>query len=224
MKKGIALAVALTFVLSATACKKGNDDIDQEPTETASEKIIPNDVDENSDEALKAKEAVSKMLDAFISADFDRIKEALTEEDREFFNFDSEDQCEFYKTILPKIKYEFTSVAEHDGVYGVMTTITSPDMASVYGNMIISIMESGESYTEESFRKKNVETMKSLLNSDDGTIGERSEELYIYVENDNGKFIPRCDIYLANELLGGYPEASEEIGETLSETINELGE
>lgn len=226
LKRALTFIIALAAFFSFAGCKSKNDEtyVPTEPTEASTEKIIPDDVDANSPEAKAVREAAASMLDTFISADFDAIKEVLVEEDEEYFDFESEQQREFYSAILPKAEYEFEFVAEHDGVYGVMTTIYSPDMASVYGSMIMDIMESDENYTEEEFRKKNTETMKRLLNADDGSVPTREEELYIYVEYDNGKYIPRCDMYLANALLGGSAEASDEIRTTLNEAINSLGD
>ncbi len=225
LKRALIFIIAAAAALSFAGCKGNNDDayVPSEPAEVSTGKIIPDDVDENSPEAKAVREAAAGMLDAFISADFDAIKDALVEEDEEYFDFESEQQREFYSAIFPKVEYEFESVAEHDGVYGVMTTVYSPDMASVYGSMILDIMDSDENYTEEEFRKNNTETMKQLLDSDDGSVPTREEELYIYVEYDNGKYIPRCDMYLANALLGGSAEASDEIRTTLNEAINSLG-
>lgn len=222
MKKYLALIIAAAMVLSLSACGDEQAEI-SEPTEYGTEKIILNDVDENSFEAQAVKAAAAEMLDVFISADFDAIKEILVDEDEEYFDFENEEQKEFYLAILPKIEYEFSFVKEHDGVYGVMTTIFSPDMAAVYGSMIIDLMDSEEGMSSDEFRAKNTETMKRMLNANDGSVPTRVEELYIYVECNNGVYTPRCDMYLANELLGGAAEASDEIGSTVLDAINTLG-
>ncbi len=153
------------------------------------------------------------------------IKSQIHEDDMWLFNFDSEEQIAFYKTIFPKIEYKFEFVSEHEGVYGVMTEITSPDMADVYGTIITDYIDSttGEgSLSVEEIMSNSTETMLDMITSPD--LAQRCERLYIYVQYIDGEYIPRCDVFLANELTGGAPEVSDELSSTLYETVKALQE
>lgn len=225
MKRLLVFIIAAASLFSFAGCgQRADEDFSAEPTEASSGKIIPDRVDENSPEAKAVREAAANMLDTFISADFDAIAEILVDEDEGYFNFNSEQQREFYASIFPKIKYEFDYVAEHDGVYGVMTKISSPDMAHLYGDMLLDLMENDSSASEEEMRDENTRKMKKILNSNDGSVSTREEELFIYVEKLDGKYVVRCDSYLANELIGGAAEAAGEIVSSVTDTINALGE
>ncbi len=222
MKRFIAIGLSAVMIFSLSACKKQVDENPSSSSEapTEFETIIPNEVDENSKEAASAKEAVSKLLDTFISADIESVKKVLHEDDIEYFNFESEEQIAFYKAIWPKISYKLKGVYEHDGVYGVMTEITSPDMAEVYGRLwsdFIDVESPTRPSSGEEFRANNLSKAISMLNSDTDIIKDRIEDLFIYVEYKNGKYIARCDMYLANEIIGGAAEASSEISEALLE-------
>ncbi len=222
MKRFIAMGLSAVMIFALSACKKqeGENPSSSSEAPTEFETIIPNEVDENSKEAASAKEAVSKLLDTFISADIESVKKVLHEEDLEYFNFESEEQIAFYKAIWPKISYKLKGVYEHDGVYGVMTEITSPDMAEVYGRLwsdFIDVESPTRPNSAEEFRENNLSKVISMLNSDTDIVKDRIEDLFIYVEYKDGKYIARCDIYLANEIIGGAAEASSEIAEALVE-------
>ncbi len=243
MKKVSAIITAFILVLSFSSCGSinhgevdnpsnslehsenplviPNDSLEQSEMPT----IIPNDVPEGSKEDLAVRETVKEYLDNFTSCDFDKIKAQLHEEDKWLFNFESEDQMKFYNTIFPLITYEFEFVSEHEGVYGVMTRIVSPSMADVYGTIITEYLDTSISEDTQALSElvqNNTERMLTLLK--DPSLPKRDERLYIYVEYINGKYIPRCDFYLANEITGGAPEASGEITGTLNDTITSLSE
>ncbi len=229
MKKILVLALCAIFAFSVGGCKK-TDVTESTESIVASEavmetegEIIINSVDMDSEEGVAAMEAAKTLLDAFISADIDAIKSVLHKDDLKYFNFESADQVEFYKTILPMLTYEFKAVDEHQGVYGVDTYFNSPNMADIYGKIILEITESannGESFTTGDAREKINERLHELLNSEELLI--REGRVYVYVECIDGKYIPRCDMFLANELLGGYPEYSDEIGSVLNDTIDTI--
>lgn len=224
MKRLIAAIIALLTLFSLYGCKRG---VEGEEASSESETgIVVNDVDESTPEAEGAKKAAAELLDIFISGDIDAIRDFLQDDDEKFFDFDSEEQCEFYREIFPRIKYEFEYVSEHDGVYGVMTKITSPNMGEVYGRIITSYMDmagSTEDYTEEDLRRRNTEIMREAL-SEEENFPKREEELYIYIERDGEKFVPRCDVYLSNELVGGAAEVSEELSSSITEMIDAISE
>ena len=143
----------------------------------------------------------------------------------QYFNFDSEDQMTFYNTIFPQIKYKFEFVSEYEGVYGVMTEITSPDMAEVYGTIITAYIDSATGESNASAREiieNSGDRMIEMLKSPD--LKRRVGRLYIYVEYIDGVYIPRCDMYLANELTGGAPETSDAISSSINEAIDALSE
>ena len=229
MKKFFILPLCVLLVLSFSCCT-GEKTSESEPTAVNSQEeietgIIPNDVDENSEEAINVKATVANYLDTFISCDFDAIKAILHEDDTWFFNFESEDQLAFYEAIFPRIEYKFDYVSEHKGVYGVMTEITSPDMAEVYGTIITDYIDSttgANNKTHAEILNESTEKMLELIKSPD--IKKRVSSLYVYVEYIDGNYIPRCDPYLANELTGGAPETSDEIQSSLNEAINALSE
>lgn len=221
MKKYIIIGLSSIMLFATAACT--NDANKEQGTENATAAyeeateyptIIPDIVDSNSEEAEAVKKAAKQMLDTFISADMDNIEKMLVDEDKKLFNFESKDQTEFYKAIFPKIKYEFKGVYEHDGVYGVMTTITSPDMADVFGDMWIELIDP-ESATapgsDDEFKTNNLNSIIQRLNSTTDAVPERVRNLYIYVEYKNGNYIPRCYMDLANELIGGTAEVSSAI-------------
>ena len=226
MKRFIAAAAAFILLFSLYGCGKSGVGTDEEPSAQSATGIEVNDVDDASPEAEGAKAAASEMLDAFISGDIDAIRAVLVDEDEGYFDFDSEEQREFYKEIFPRVSYEFEYVSEHDGVYGVMTKITSPNMGEVYGRIITAYMDmagSKENYTEEELRAKNTEIMREALSEEDD-FPKREGELYIYIEKDGDTFVPRCDVYLSNELVGGAAEVSSEISSTISESIDAMAE
>lgn len=228
MKKIFCFVLCIFLVLSLCCCgseKTSESEIATNPQEESETGIIPNDVDENSDEAINVKTTVANYLDTFISCDFEAIKAILHEDDTWFFNFESEDQLAFYEAIFPRLEYKFDYVSEYNGVYGVMTEITSPDMAEVYGTIITDYIDSATGMsgkTKESILSESTEKMLELIKSPDAK--KRVSSLYVYVEYIDGKYIPRCDPYLANELTGGAPETSDEISTTLDEAINALNE
>lgn len=227
MKKVLLHILCFVMVLAIAGCGSNDATVETESVETTTEEatIIPNDVPEGSEADIAVRETVSEYLDTFISCDFDAISNALHEEDKWLFNFESEDQLAFYNAIFPQIEYEFEFVAEHEGVYGVMTQITSPDMAEVYGAVITNYIDT---YTENNsdalseIVANNTETMLEMLVSP--SLSRRVERLYIYVQYIDGEYIPRCDMYLANELTGGAPEISSELTSTINETVELLGE
>lgn len=227
MKKLLLSIICLALVFSFSACKNGKDETlvnNEDSIETATG-IIPATVPEDSDAAKNVKATVKKYLDTFISCDFDAIKSILHEDDQWYFNFEDNEQLEFYKTIFPQLKYSFDFVAEHEGVYGVMTEITSPDMAEVYGSVITDYIDAttgNHTKTPEEIASERTERMLQMIK--DPNLKRRVEQLYIYVEYINGEYIPRCDAFLANELTGGAVEVSDEITSTLNETINALSE
>lgn len=232
LKKQLISIVCVASLISFSACgqKKTSDNIisneavNEITTEETTE-IIVNDVPEGSEAAIKVKETVANYLDTFISCDFDAIREVLHPDDSWMFNFESEDQLRFYEAIFPQIKYEFEYVSEYEGVYGVMTQITSPSMIEVYGSIITDYLDR---YAEQDIQSVNeivstdTERMLEMIVSPD--LERRVEKLYIYVEYIDGEYIPRCDAFLANEITGGAPEASDEITSVLNETINALDE
>lgn len=228
MKKVMSILLCLVLVFSLCSCGCGNSADTKAPAEEATEvtedaTIIPDMVPEESPAYNEVKNTVSKYLDTFISCDFDAIKSQLHEDDKWLFNFDSEDQMAFYKAIFPLLKYEFEFVAEHDGVYGIMTRITSPNMADVYGTLITEYLDYSMENNRDALNDiitSNTEKLVELITSPDVSL--RSERLYIYVEYIDGEYIPRCDAFLANELTGGAPEASSEISSTLTNSINAM--
>ncbi len=227
MKRVLLIIICLIMVISVSGCgcSRGVSDEDASTTPTEDGTIIPNDVPEGSEADIAVRKVVSEYIDTFISCDFDAISNVLHEEDKWLFNFESEDQLAFYNAIFPQIDYEFEFVAEHEGVYGVMTQITSPDMAEVYGTIITRYIDATTANDNDALRDivdNNTEAMLELLSSP--TLGRRVERLYIYVEYIDGEYIPRCDMYLANELTGGAPEVSNELTSTINDTVNMLGE
>lgn len=227
MKKLVLSLVCLVLALSITACTANNNESapsGETSTETATG-IIPASVPEGSEAAKNVKETVKNYLDTFISCDFDAIENVLHEDDARYFNFSDEGQLAFYEAIFPQVEYKLEYVSEHEGVYGVMTEITSPDMAEVYGSVITSYIDATTGNSEKSadeIMKERTDSMLRMIKSPD--LARRVNKLYIYVEYIDGVYIPRCDMYLANELTGGAPEVSDEITSTLNETIDALGE
>lgn len=231
MKKFLTIIAfgALVLSLSACGCEPTASDEPTPATEevyvTEEEKIIPDIVEKGSETEIAVMNAVGEYLDNFIRCDFDSIKASLHQEDAWLFNFESDDQMLFYEAIFPLVEYEFDYVAEHEGVYGVMTRMTSPNMADVYGTILTEYLDSSMVNDSDSLRNivaNNTERMIELITS--GDIAQRDELLFIYVEYIDGQYIPRCDMYLANELTGGAPEASGEITSTISDTLASLSE
>ncbi|MCD8048929.1 MAG: hypothetical protein LUG52_04880 [Clostridia bacterium] len=228
MKRITALLLAGTLAVSAAGCGKSEDEEINAEDMTEATYYVPaeelNDVDDDSAEAIGAKAAVAKMMDTFISADMDAIKEVLVDEDEEYFNFEYDDQVEFYKEIFSRITYEMLYVKEHDGVYGVMTKTTAPDMTDIIAEMFVDMIDIENADEPETLavRAKNMEKLRERLNSEDEPVDTREQTLYIYVEYEDGEFIPRCDMYLVNELTGGYVEISSEIVSSLMETSSEM--
>lgn len=227
MKKIISVLLVLILAVSLCSCGDENTVTDEAVNEEISEEatIVPDIVTEGSEKDLAVRAVVANYLNTFISCDFEAIDNILHEEDKWLFNFESQDQIAFYETILPKVEYEFEYVAQHEGVYGVMTRMSSPDMANVYGTLITEYLDVSMNNNRETLSEivsSNTERMIELIASADMT--RRDERLFIYVEYINGEYIPRCDMYLANELTGGAPEASDEITSTLSETLSSLME
>ncbi|MBQ6794594.1 MAG: hypothetical protein IJO83_00450 [Clostridia bacterium] len=227
MKKAALSLICIVLVISMCACtgeKEVTAPYGEESTETATG-IIPASVPEGSEEAKMVKETVKNYLDTFVSCDFTAIENALHQDDKWYFNFSDEEQLAFYEAILPQIEYKLEYVSEHEGVYGVMTEITSPDMAEVYGSVITSYIDATTGNSEKSadeIMKERTESMLEMIKSPE--LARRVNKLYVYVEYIDGKYIPRCDMYLANELTGGAPEVSDEITSTINETIDALGE
>lgn len=227
MKKVLMIVGCFLLILSLCSC--GNTDIDVTPdanesieTETG---IIPADVSEGSEADINVRKTVMEYLDTFISCDFEAIKKGLHPDDQWLFNFESEDQMAFYNAIFPQIEYKFEFVSEHEGVYGVMTEITSPNMAEVYGTVITDYIDAATGNNDKSKSEivsQNTARMLEMINDPD--LARRVERLYIYVQYIDGEYIPRCDMYLANELTGGAPEVSDEITSTINETFDALSE
>lgn len=228
MKKVLLFAICFILILSLAGCGCTNTPAETETHEHSEETatgIIPNDVPAGSEADIAVRETVASYLDTFISCDFDAIKSIIHEDDQWYFNFESADQLAFYEAVFPQIEYEFEFVSEHEGVYGVMTQITSPNMAEVYGTVITDYIDSTVGHSDKPVSEivaENTERMLSLIKSP--TLPRRVEKLYIYVEYINGKYIPRCDVYLANEITGGAPEVSDEITNSISEAVGALSE
>lgn len=224
MKKILASLLSFIVVFSFAACNKDNTEIPTEaPTEAAThahEEIIPDTVPEGSEADIQVRAAVKEYLDTIIACDFDKIKENLHADDAWLFNFESEDQMKFYNAIFPRVKYSFEYVAEHEGVYGVMTQITSPDMAEVYGTIITDYIDQRTEIG--SVELDTTDVMIDLVTDPD--ISLREQSLFIYVEYIDGEYIVRCDAWLANELTGGAPEVSDELSNTLNEAVGALEE
>lgn len=229
MKKVSVLLLVLIMALSLCSCGCENESA-VTPSEEGFEQeematIIPNDVPEGSVEDLAVRETVKTYLDTFISCDFEAIKAQLHPDDAWLFNFELESQMQFYETIFPLIEYEFEYVSEHEGVYGVMTRIISPNMAHVYGSVITDYIDTSIAQDEDALRElvdSNTERMLKLVA--DPETPKRDEKLYIYVEYIDGEYVPRCNFYLANELTGGAPEASDELTSTINSSVEALSE
>ena len=227
MKKIIVGVICLVVALSMAGCSNSKDIVEpsfEESTETETG-IIPASVPDDSEAAKRVKDTVKEYLGTFISCDFDAINAAIHEDDRWLFNFEDEEQLAFYKAIFPQLEYKFEFVSEHEGVYGVMTEITSPDMSEVYGRVITDYIDATTGSSEKSKSEvvgESTEKMLDMIVSPD--LARRVERLYIYVECIDGEYIPRCDAYLANELTGGAPEISDEITSTIMESVNALNE
>lgn len=227
MKKLLMCIICLSLALSLCACGDGEGETAPSQAESVETEtgIIPADVPEDSEAAINVKATVKNYLDTFISCDFDAIKEIIHEDDEWYFNFEDEEQLEFYKAIFPQIEYKFEFVSEHEGVYGVMTEITSPDMSEVYGTVITDYIDATTGHSTKSTQEimnESTERMLEMIKSP--SLPRRVGRLYVYVEYINGEYIPRCDAYLTNELTGGAPEISDEISSTLSEAIGALSE
>lgn len=227
MKRILLGIVCLIVALSMAGCNSSKEVVEpsyEESTETETG-IIPASVPDNSEEAKCVKETVKEYLDTFVSCDFDAIKNAIHEEDQWLFNFEDEEQLAFYKAIFPQLEYKFEFVSEHEGVYGVMTEITSPDMSEVYGRIITDYIDATTGNSDKSKEEVAGERTKKMLEMIVAPdLARRVERLYIYVEFIDGEYIPRCDAYLANELTGGAPEISDEITSTIMESVNALNE
>lgn len=227
MKKSVLCIVCLILAFSLAGCnnvKEGTQPSEEVSTETETG-IIPASVPDDSEKAKNVKSVVQSYLDTFISCDFDAVKNVLHEDDKWLFNFEDEEQLAFYKAIFPQLEYKFEFVSEHEGVYGVMTEITSPDMSEVYGSVITDYIDAttgNSDMSQQDIKSQRTERMLEMIKSPE--LPRRVERLYIYVEYIDGVYIPRCDAYLANELTGGAPEVSDEITSTLVESYNALNE
>lgn len=227
MKKLILCVLCFALVFSLASC--GDDENITAPdgeasTESATE-IIPATVPEGSIEAENVKETVRSYIDTFISCDFEAINNVLHEDDKWLFNFEDEEQLEFYRAVFPQIEYKFEYVSEHEGVYGVMTEMTSPDMAEVYGSVITNYIDAATGNSTKSAQEimsESTDAMLEMIKSPE--LARRVEKLYIYVEYIDGVYVPRCNAYLANELTGGAPQVSDEITSTLNETMDALSD
>lgn len=181
-------------------------------------------LDENSEIGTTVKKVAENYLDTFISCDFDAIKSQIDEGDAPFFNFESESQMEFYRAIFPEISYEIDSLWENDGVYGAKVKITAPSMAEAIGDIHVKQIDSVID-KEESDVLSSQQIADYIISSlKGGTLSKDEFDVYVIVLEENGNYIPRCNEYVVNALLGGYPAASEELSATLSETMQALGE
>ncbi len=224
MKKTFSIILAAALAISLAACDNNevvNNENTEEYTETSNGILLRN-VAVDSEEGQAVCNALSKYLDTFISADFESISAVLHDDDKVYFNFESDEQKSLYELIFPQIEYNFNFVSEHGGTYGVMTTITSPDMAEVYGALITENIDRNIEGVQPEMDKRqlNNERMRELLKSDE--LARRVEDLYIYVEYINGEYIPRCDAFLGNELVGGAVEAQSEITDVINEAVAAL--
>lgn len=213
----LVIVAAVIIMNSINASKKQPQQIIV-PTEEETY-IQPTTLPDDAEDSIKVRDAVANYIDTFKSCDFEAIKAIIHEDDKWLFNFESEDQLAFYKAIFPKVNYTFEFVAEHEGVYGIMTNITSPSMADIYGTIITEYIDIRTSENPDAvFDTK--ERAIELINQPDTPL--RNERLYIYVEKIDGEYVVRCDAYLANELTGGAPEASDEISSVLNEASEAL--
>ncbi|MBQ8541001.1 MAG: hypothetical protein IJ435_05950 [Clostridia bacterium] len=228
MKNLFILIFCVVLMFSLCGCNDGATPESETAMQSAEEQstgIVPNDVPEDSEAAINVKAVVADYLDTFISCDYEKIKENLHEDDRWCFNFESEDQMDFYNAIFPLVEYKFDYVSEYEGVYGVMTEITSPDMAQVYGTIITDYIDSTTGNSNQSPKEimsGSKDRMIELIKSSETP--RRVGQLYIYVEYIDGEYIPRCNAFLANELTGGAPETSDEISSSLNEAVGALSE
>lgn len=191
-------------------------------SENTEDELNLNRVASDSAEAEAVCRAAENFLDLFASCDYDALKATIHPDDMPFFNFESQSQTDFYNAIFPKISYEIDSVWEKDGVYAAKTTITSPDMADAIGNIHIKKLDetiSGEKSNDNSALANEV-----ILSVKNDTLPKKSHEIYLIVTIENGEYVPRCNEYLLNALLGGYPEAILLLSETVSEAIDTLSE
>ncbi len=189
-----------------------------------SEELDLNAVDANSEEAKMVRATAANYLDTFISCDFETLKTLIHPDDAPFFNFESETQVEFYKAMFPLVKYEIKSVWEKDGVYGALTTITSPNMAEAIGDIHIEQIDKVISGEDASAQTMEEISDKILTAVKSGSLADASYDVYVIVQIEDGQYVPRCNEYIANALLGGYPEASYELASTMMETIDVLSE
>ena len=189
----------------------------------ANDELDLNAVDENSEEAKMVRATAANYLDTFISCDYEKLKTLIHPDDAPFFNFESETQMEFYNTIFPNVTYEIKSVWEKDGVYGALTTITAPSMAEAIGDIHVDQIDNV--IQGDSDRLSLDEISDVILTSvKNGSLSDDSFEVYVIVQVEDGNYIPRCNEYVANALLGGYPAASDELINTMMGSIEALSE
>lgn len=194
------------------------------PVEENSSELELNAVDENSEEARMVRIAASNYLDTFINCDFEALKTLIHPDDAPFFNFESETQMEFYKAMFPRVTYEIKSVWEKDGVYGAKTTITAPDMAEAIGNIYVEQIDNtieGDTTSNKTMDEISDKILTAIKND---SLPDASYDVYVIVQLENGQYVPRCNEYIANALLGGYPEVSQELINTMMNSVNALSE
>ncbi|MBQ7976881.1 MAG: hypothetical protein IJ300_14445 [Clostridia bacterium] len=183
-----------------------------------------NAVDENSEEAKMVRATAANYLDTFISCDFEALKTLIHPDDAPFFNFESETQMDFYKAIFPRITYEIKSVWEKDGVYGAKTTITAPNMAEAIGDIHVEQIDNviaGDTTSNQTMEEISDKILTAIKS---GGLSDASYDVYVIVQAENGQYVPRCNEYIANALLGGYPEASQELINTMMSSMDALSE
>ncbi len=217
--------VAALIVFSNKDEKQSNDPtVVTNASEANDDDLNLTQLDENSEIAVTVKNVAEKYLDTFISCDFDAIKSQIDEGDAPFFNFESESQMNFYRAIFPQISYETQSLWENDGVYGAKVKITAPSMADAIGDIHIRQIDSVIDKKESSVLSSEQISDSIIGALRSGNLKKDDFEVFVIVLEENGEYIPRCNEYVVNALLGGYPAASQELSATLSETMQALSE
>lgn len=196
--------------------------LETEIEETVTEEPLDvNIIDNESEEGITVKKTVEEYLNTFVACDIEELKRIIHPDDAPFFNFDSENQVELFKAIFPKITYQFHEIQEYNGAYGVLTTIKAPNMTEAIGSLHIEQIDKIISNDSTGSDDMLDGVIEDILND---KLGTRDFDIVMLVQYDNGEYIARCNHYIANALLGGYPEAIDELADAALESMSPVNE
>ena len=236
MKRALIICMA-AFMLAACGNKyteKPEEDISNKYTDaetdisgvsgedTPSDAVVYETVN---DEAVIAENqsVAGAMLDCFKNLDFDGALGYVRESDREMFDVETAGSNLIYNLLPARMSYEFgESLTDEDGRRYISVDISSPSMLDIYSSVFLLMNDAlinGEITADET-RDFNNDAIYDVVEG--GDYDYITTNVVIEFQNDaDGELRTVLTPELLNAMLGDIQNASQQINEAMSESVDE---